>query len=49
MEKIAEKKHHAAQWFKELSDQFCSSFQKIDGGSNTPDEPEGTVADYNLQ
>ena len=32
MEKIAEKKHHAAQWFKELRDQFCSSFQKIDGG-----------------
>ena len=32
MDKIEEKKHHTAQWFKKLRDQFCSSFQEIDGG-----------------
>jgi coproporphyrinogen III oxidase len=32
MEQIEKKKQDAAHWFKELRDQFCSSFQEIEGG-----------------
>ena len=33
MEKVDENKHYAAGWFKELRDQFCASFQEIEGGA----------------
>ena len=33
MDKINEKKHYTASWFKKLRDQFCTSFQEIEGGA----------------